>query len=114
MTFSVVSRVYIGHRRTIHTGVAEHYIPSQRVHYIINKEKKMSNFCLRTALLCAIILIGTNAFTSQNNAAIHRSSSSLHMTVLTANGKKIDAKEGTPLKNAVAKLGVKPKYSCKK
>jgi len=79
------------------------------------KKKKMTNFCLRTALLCAIIL-GTNAFLppSQNNAAIHRSSSSLHMTVLTANGKKIDAKEGTPLKNAVAKLGVKPKYSCKK
>ena len=76
----------------------------------------MFNFCLRTALLCAIILIGTktNAFTSQNNAAIHRLNSCLHMTVLTANGKKVDVKEGTPLKNAVAKLGVKPKYNCKK
>jgi len=102
--------------RENNTGVAEQYILSQRV-LLLKKKKKMSNFCLRTALLCAIILIGANAFLtsqSQNNAAIHRSNSSLHMTVLTANGKKIDAKEGTPLKNAVAKLGVKPKYSCKK
>lgn len=37
------------------------------------------------------------------------------MTVLTApNGKKVDIKEGTPLKAACAKLGVKPKYSCKR
>jgi aerobic-type carbon monoxide dehydrogenase small subunit (CoxS/CutS family) len=36
------------------------------------------------------------------------------MTVLSYNGKKVDVKEGTPLKNAVAKLGYKPKYSCKK
>ena len=36
------------------------------------------------------------------------------MTVLTANGKKVDIKEGTPMKAACAKLGVKPKYSCKR
>jgi hypothetical protein len=42
------------------------------------------------------------------------SSSSLQMTVLTSGSKKIDIPEGTPLKDACAKLGVKPKYSCKR
>ncbi|MGK3750804.1 MAG: hypothetical protein ACI8RD_003104 [Bacillariaceae sp.] len=41
------------------------------------------------------------------------STSSLHMTVLTYKGKKKDFKAGSPLKSAVASLGVKPKYSCK-
>ena len=35
-------------------------------------------------------------------------------TKLTYNGKSVEVKEGTPLKNAVSKLGYKPKYSCKK
>lgn len=43
-----------------------------------------------------------------------QSSSSLQMTVLNYNGKKVNAKAGSPLKNVVGKLGVKPKYSCKK
>ena len=38
----------------------------------------------------------------------------LHMTLLTYNGQKKDFKAGSPLKNACAALGVKPKYSCKK
>ena len=73
----------------------------------------MMKISLISALLCAIIGY-SHAFlasTSNNNARVQ---SSLHMTVLTANGKKIDIREGTPLKAACAKLGVKPKYSCKK
>jgi hypothetical protein len=42
------------------------------------------------------------------------SSSSLAMTVLSYNGKKMDFKPGTPLSRAVAQLGVNVKYSCKK
>mmetsp|Transcript_15567 Transcript_15567/g.29365 ORF Transcript_15567/g.29365 Transcript_15567/m.29365 type:complete len:121 (-) Transcript_15567:406-768(-) len=41
-------------------------------------------------------------------------STDLKMTVLTYNGKKKDFKPGSPLKDACASLGVKPKYSCKK
>jgi len=35
-------------------------------------------------------------------------------TKLNYNGKSVEVREGTPLKNAVSKLGYKPKYSCKK
>jgi hypothetical protein len=38
----------------------------------------------------------------------------LAMTVLSYNGKKMDFKPGTPLSRAVQQLGVKVKYSCKK
>ena len=38
----------------------------------------------------------------------------LSMTKLNYNGKSVEVREGTPLKNAVSKLGYKPKYSCKK
>jgi hypothetical protein len=59
-----------------------------------------------------------NAFTvvpSSSCGIANRSSSShLKMTVLTYGAKKADFKPGSPLKNACAKLGVKPKYSCKK
>ena len=41
-------------------------------------------------------------------------STTLQMTVLSYNGKKKDFKPGTPLSTAVAQLGIKPKYSCKK
>mmetsp|Transcript_4883 Transcript_4883/g.12867 ORF Transcript_4883/g.12867 Transcript_4883/m.12867 type:complete len:114 (-) Transcript_4883:1920-2261(-) len=40
--------------------------------------------------------------------------SSLQMTVLTYGSKKKNFKPGTPLSKAVAQLGVKPRYSCKK
>mmetsp|Transcript_12407 Transcript_12407/g.26397 ORF Transcript_12407/g.26397 Transcript_12407/m.26397 type:complete len:112 (+) Transcript_12407:132-467(+) len=72
----------------------------------------MTKLCVLIAVLCVVLLGSTQAFVPSNNVV--RKSSSLHMTVLTANGKKIDAKEGSPLKAACAKLGVKPKYSCKR
>lgn len=40
--------------------------------------------------------------------------SSLQMTILTYGNKKMNFKPGTPMKAAVAKLGIKPKYSCNK
>mmetsp|Transcript_13417 Transcript_13417/g.29137 ORF Transcript_13417/g.29137 Transcript_13417/m.29137 type:complete len:112 (-) Transcript_13417:254-589(-) len=71
---------------------------------------------MKISLVAALLCLGsTHAFVSSNNGSSMRTSSSLHMTVLTAaNGKKIDIKEGTPMKAACAKLGVKPKYSCKR
>mmetsp|Transcript_8079 Transcript_8079/g.12359 ORF Transcript_8079/g.12359 Transcript_8079/m.12359 type:complete len:115 (-) Transcript_8079:64-408(-) len=39
---------------------------------------------------------------------------SLHMTILSYNGKKKDFKAGSPLSKAVQQLGIKPNYSCKK
>lgn len=71
----------------------------------------MIKLSLISIFLCAITG-STNAFLASNNNP--RVQSSLHMTVLTANGKKVDIKEGTPMKAACAKLGVKPKYSCKR
>lgn len=70
-----------------------------------------------------LLLLGrtTHAFVavptspSSNSCCIRsRTDSSLQMTVLTSGSKKIDIPEGTPLKDACAKLGVKPKYSCKR
>ena len=51
---------------------------------------------------------------SNNNKFATSSNTALQMTVLTYNGKKKNFKAGSPLKNAVAQLGVKPRYSCKK
>jgi hypothetical protein len=42
------------------------------------------------------------------------STSNLSMTILSYNGKKKDFKPGTPLSKALAQLGLKPTYSCKK
>ena len=72
--------------------------------------KTVSHLFFLAAIIC---LSSVNAFVSNNNG-IARKSSQLQMTILAANGKKVDFKEGSPLKNACAKLGVKPKYSCKK
>mmetsp|Transcript_6848 Transcript_6848/g.10296 ORF Transcript_6848/g.10296 Transcript_6848/m.10296 type:complete len:118 (-) Transcript_6848:409-762(-) len=78
----------------------------------------MTRLSLFAALLCAVILGSAQAFIPSNNGSSPstlRKSSSLHMTVLTStSGKKVDVKEGTPMKAACAKLGVKPKYSCKR
>jgi hypothetical protein len=75
----------------------------------------MPKSILSILLIVIIAYSTTNAFTVSNNCRSgNRSNSSLQMTVLTANGKKVDFKPGSPLKNACAKLGVKPKYSCKK
>ncbi|KAL3817364.1 hypothetical protein ACHAXA_004490 [Cyclostephanos tholiformis] len=82
------------------------------------------------SLLTALLLLGRTAlafsvYDRRSSSDVppvvaRRSSSScsrtthLRMTVLTSNGKKIDVPEGTPLKTACEKLGVKPKYSCKR
>ncbi|KAL3791347.1 hypothetical protein ACHAWO_004971 [Cyclotella atomus] len=65
-----------------------------------------------TALICGLFA-SSDAFVSSNNSA-RRTSTSLHMTLLTAGGKKVEVPAGSPLKAACAKLGVKPKYSCNK
>ena len=65
-----------------------------------------------TALLLIAFVALNNAFTMSPPST--RSSTTLEMTVLNYNGKKVNFKAGSPLKNAVGKLGVKPKYSCKK
>jgi len=59
---------------------------------------------------------GVSGFTINNNFAASKTSTNtaLQMTVLTYNGKKKNFKAGSPLKNAVAQLGAKPRYSCKK
>jgi ferredoxin len=70
--------------------------------------------------LIAVVALDFNADAFQQSRRTARSSgnrvkgSSLHMTVLSYNGKKKDFKPGSPLKSAVASLGVKPKYSCQK
>jgi hypothetical protein len=55
----------------------------------------------------------TSLYSTRTSTTFSASSTSLHMTVLTYKGKKKDFKAGSPLKSAVAGLGVKPKYSCK-
>ena len=67
--------------------------------------------CYTTILLIAFVAI-SNAFTISQTSA--RAATDLKMTVLNYNGKKVNFKAGSPLKNAVGKLGVKPRYSCKK
>ena len=73
----------------------------------------MTKLCLLAAAILFALGLTTDAFIVSSNAGSRRSSS-LTMTALTANGKKIDFKEGSSLKAACAKLGVKPKYSCQK
>ena len=82
--------------------------------------KCISNIISIVALLFVTSTEAFVPFISSSNGAFapktlqKTRSSALSMTVLAYNGKKVDIKEGTPLKNACAKLGVKPKYSCKK
>jgi hypothetical protein len=72
----------------------------------------------RFLLLIALVMAGINsnfAFVSRPAFCVKNgSATSLQMTVLSYNGKKKDFKAGTPLSKAVAQLGVKPNYSCKK
>jgi hypothetical protein len=65
------------------------------------------------AVFLALLAVG-DAFYTPPQPAFVRPAVQLDMTVLSYNGKKKDFKEGSPLKNAVAQLGVKVKYSCKK
>jgi hypothetical protein len=87
----------------------------------LQNDENMSKFSLISALLLLTALFGsTHAFLndaqrrSSSRSSSRSSLSPLRMTVLTSNGKKIDIPEGTPLKTACEKLGVKPKYSCKR
>lgn len=66
-----------------------------------------------TTFLVLLLVTSSTAF-NVSPLLNSRSSSVLGMTKLTYNGKKIDAKPGAPLKNVIPKLGIKPKYSCKK
>mmetsp|Transcript_22675 Transcript_22675/g.31756 ORF Transcript_22675/g.31756 Transcript_22675/m.31756 type:complete len:115 (+) Transcript_22675:155-499(+) len=66
-------------------------------------------------LVIVAAICGTNAFVpNQHSSFLTKTSSTELFTVLSYNGKKKDFKAGSPLKNACANLGVKPKYSCKK
>lgn len=60
-----------------------------------------------------VVLCAVDAFSVQTPAPV-RSSSALSMTVLTYGNKKKNFRAGSPLKNACAALGVKPRYNCKK
>jgi len=73
----------------------------------------MTNFATIASLFLLVAIAATNGFTVSTPSAV-RSSTDLKMTALTYKGKKKDFKAGSPLKNACASLGVKPKYSCKK
>ena len=70
----------------------------------------------RLLLLIGLVMAGiSHAFVSRPAFCVKNAPvSSIQMTVLTYNGKKKDFKAGTPLSKAVAQLGVKPTYSCKK
>lgn len=58
--------------------------------------------------------VSADAFVQSSASLTSRTSTALDMTKLSYNGKSVEVREGTPLKNAVSKLGYKPKYSCKK
>lgn len=66
---------------------------------------------IQTVVIALVALMSANAFTVSNS---YSTKTQLKMTVLTYNGKKMDFPAGSPLSSACAKLGVKPKYSCKK
>ena len=80
----------------------------------------MNSSLFRIVFLVAVLLGRSDAFVVSNPpsfdvaATMSSTSSSLRMTVLSYNGKKKNFKPGTPLSKAVAALGVKPTYSCKK
>jgi hypothetical protein len=68
-------------------------------------------------LVALMALFGSDALVSPafaRKTSSLKSSSALQMTVLSYNGKKKDFKEGTPLSKAVAQMGMKVKYNCKK
>mmetsp|Transcript_9943 Transcript_9943/g.11630 ORF Transcript_9943/g.11630 Transcript_9943/m.11630 type:complete len:116 (+) Transcript_9943:97-444(+) len=72
---------------------------------------KLSAATLSTFLVL-LLIVNSNGFNMYPTSS--RRTSSLHMTKLSYNGKKVEVKAGSPLKNAVGKLGIKPRYSCKK
>jgi hypothetical protein len=68
---------------------------------------------LVTLLFAFLAMLGGAAAFQSPSPKRSIKGSALQMTVLSYNGKKKDFKAGSPLKSAVAGLGVKPKYSCK-
>jgi ferredoxin len=73
------------------------------------------NFYLQLLAIFSFIP-GCNGFGSISDAsfALRRPGTALSMTVLSYNGKKKDFPPGSSLEKAIAQLGVKVKYSCKK
>ena len=82
--------------------------PSTTTTYYDNMSRISTILCL-----FVVALATASAFTVSNSNPV-RASTELEMTVLARGAKKMNFKAGSPLKNACAKLGVKPKYSCKK
>jgi ferredoxin len=78
----------------------------------------MTNQIAVLFLILAVVIGRSSAFTLRSTPNVKFGhlppTTSLDMTVLSYNGKKKDFKPGTPLSKAVAALGVKPTYSCKK
>jgi len=75
----------------------------------------MRTFFLFLALVATLLSCLTQAFVmTPLQSRANKADSSLQMTILTYGNKKMNFKPGTPMKSAVAKLGIKPKYSCNK
>jgi ferredoxin len=73
--------------------------------------------CYLLLLAVCSVLSGCNGFGSLSDTsfALRRpAGTALSMTVLSYNGKKKDFPPGSSLEKAIAQLGVKVKYSCKK
>jgi hypothetical protein len=69
---------------------------------------------MRTYVAAFVLLLTVvEAFVSHAAFAI-KSAAPLQMTILTYGNKKKNFKPGSPMKSAVAQLGIKPTYSCKK
>lgn len=73
----------------------------------------MRSFIFSIAIIFAALFSVDAAFVGRANHALP-SLVVCEMTKLNFGGKMVDAKPGSPLKNACAKAGFKPKYSCKK
>jgi hypothetical protein len=65
-----------------------------------------------TFALLLLTAASVEAFVGHGAFAVK--SAPLHMTILTYGNKKKNFKPGSPMKSAVAQLGIKPTYSCKK
>lgn len=75
----------------------------------------MKSSIYRSLAVLLAALLNVEAFVSRSgDFGVSKSKSSLQMTLLTYGNKKKDFKPGTPMKKAVAQLGIKPKYSCNK
>lgn len=67
------------------------------------------------SLFIVVAIAASDAFVQPERPQTYRASTELFGQVkLTHNGRSGQFGEGSPLKNACAKLGVKPKFSCRK